>query len=179
MVTRSGWCVKDNHVQRIDVKIAWDLGFTRDAKHAYVGRLYRELKNKLGEDCGIIEEVTSACPDEYGKQLSPLFIKLPDGRVLEDLWQEYAKHKDSFWFYPKNLKHVGEMHMYCYHAQPLLPLIRVISVFTDVFYNPEKFGSTQAEGCAVLKLLDQQNKLALLYSANEFMGWYFKYGRIQ
>lgn len=88
MVTRSGWCVKDNHVQRIDVKIAWDLGFTRDAKHAYVGRLYRELKNKLGEDCGIIEEVTSACPDEYGKQLSPLFIKL----LMVECWKIYGRN---------------------------------------------------------------------------------------
>ena len=49
----------------------------------------------------------------------------------------------------------------------MLPLIRLF----DVFYNPTKPGGTQAEACAILKLLDKENNLNILSNPPLFQKW--------
>lgn len=153
------------------------LGFDRDAKNVYVTELHQELSRVLPHK--YIEEVTTASLTEYGKALSPINITFSGGESLEDVWKEIS-HKDDFIFYdkfrwPQSVRRLAFVHYYCRYAQNVLPLIRLIDVFTDVFYNPTKDGGTQAEPCAILKLLDQQNNLAIIDNLHEFVQWYEKY----
>lgn len=177
MVPRCGYYLRDDKVARKVVYIDWSLGFDRDAKNVYVAELHQELSRVLPHK--YIEEVTTASLTEYGKALSPINITFSGGESLEDVWKEIS-HKDDFIFYdkfrwPQSVRRLAFVHYYCRYAQNVLPLIRLIDVFTDVFYNPTKDGGTQAEPCAILKLLDQQNNLAIIDNLHEFVQWYEKY----
>lgn len=145
MVDRSGFYIDGDKLCRIDVKIDWNLGFDKLAK------LITALRKVCpGMD---IAEVTSASTNEYTRMLSPIFIEYKGGKSVEDYYQSINKdymalHK-SFVF----------PHFYCANAVHMLPLIRLF----DVFNNPTKPGGTQAEACAILKLLDKENNLNILF----------------
>lgn len=177
MVPRCGYYLRDGKVAREVVQIDWSLGFDREAKNIYVTELHQELSKMFPRM--YIEEVTTASLTEYGRALSPINIKFIGGESLEDVWGEIS-HKDGFILYdqfrwPQSVRHLAFAHYYCRYAQSVLPLIRLIDVFTDVFYNPTKEGGTQAEPCAILKLLDQQDNLAIIDNLHEFVQWYVKY----
>lgn len=177
MVPRCGYYTTDNAIERYVTSIEWNLGFDIKAKHAYVTELHSKLKERFPTEC--IIEVTSACADEFGRALSPIFVTFDNSESLEDAWSRLKKNKEYIGYsnfrWPNPAPHVTFVHYYCYYAQHMLPLIRLIDVFTDVFYNPSKDGSTQAEACAVLKLLDKQGKLSLLNNMKDFIEWYEEY----
>lgn len=167
MVDRSGFYINGDKICRADVKIDWNLGFDKLAKEAYVAELITALsKVCLGMD---IAEVTSASPNEYTRMLSPIFIEYRGGTSMEDYYQFINKDYmalrlgiDKSFVFP---------HFYCSNAVHMLPLIRLFDVFTDVFYNPTKPGGTQAEACAILKLLDKENNLTILSNPPLFQKW--------
>lgn len=177
MVPRCGYYLHDGKVAREVVQIDWSLGFDREAKNIYVAELHRELSKVFPHM--YIEEVTTASLTMYGRALSPINIKFNSGESLEDVWKEVS-HKDGFILYdqfrwPQSARRMAFVHYYCRYAQSVLPLLRLIDVFTDVFYNPTKDSGTQAEPCAILKLLDQQDNLAIIDNLHEFVQWYVKY----
>lgn len=173
MVLRRGYYVLNNYMTYTDVQIAWDLGFTREAKLIYVQRLHDALTGKLGKRLYL--EVTSASNMEIGRQLSPLFAHFQSGLNFEDAFSK-IRYDDVYHFehftYPLYMKHEAFLHFYCYYGRYLLPAVRLFEVFTDVFYNPSKEGWTQAEACALLKLLDMQGNLDVLEDLPKFLGWY-------
>lgn len=167
MVARSGFYIEDGNIRRCDVDIEWNLGFDRRAKEAYVAELIVELGKKLP---GLaVAEVTSASPNEYTRMLSPIFIEYKNGKSMEDTYHDINKH-----YMAHRLGISVELlflHFYCSNATHMLPMIRLFDVFADVFYNPTKPGGTQAEACAVLKLLDAENKLTILSDPPLFERW--------
>lgn len=153
----------------MDVSIPWDLGFDKKAKHAYVAALHIGLNKKMPDK--MISEVTTACPDEFGRMLSPYNI-IVNGVSLEDMWKTAKVNGYSDFYWGSGNPSVGFDHFYAYYALYLLPLIRRIDIFTDIFYNPMKAHNTQARACAVLKLLAEENKLKLLQDKSEYVRWY-------
>lgn len=173
MVKRCGFYVAEGKVNRADVEIAWDLGWTKDAKHFYVKRLHDALYEIFpGQQ---IIEVTSAS-QSYGKALSPLFVRMRNGVILEDYIQTIIQDSsqvieyDNF-IWPKSARNFAFMHLYCLHAQYLINRIRATDVFTDVFYNPEKTSGTQALVCAMMKLMDVNKEFCVLGSVVDFVNW--------
>lgn len=173
MVARSGFYTTADGIHRYDVHIEWDMGFSRDAKIIYVGRLHKLLSERLPGRT--IEEVTTASPNEIAKLLSPIYVTFDDGESLEDVWHKLKEVDGKSVQYAMFKWPIGVpwafLHYYCYYAKHMLPIIDKIDVFTDVFYNPEKGGSTQAEACAVLQLLYRRNKLGILNNMCEFVSW--------
>lgn len=155
MADRSGFYINGDKICRVDVKIDWNLGFDKLAKEAYVAELITELSKVCpGMD---IAEVTSASPNEHTRMLSPIFIEYRGGTSMEDYIALRLGIDKSFVF----------PHFYCSNAVHMLPLIRLF----DVFYNPTKPGGTQAEACAILKLLDKENNLNILSNPPLFQKW--------
>lgn len=151
MVARSGFYIDGDKLCRVDVKIDWNLGFDKLAKEAYVAEL--------------ITALSKVCPG----MLSPIFIEYKGGKSMEDYYQSINKDYmalrlgvDKSFVFP---------HFYCANAVHMLPLIRLFDIFTDVFYNPTKPGGTQAEACAILKLLDKENNLNILSNPPLFQKW--------
>lgn len=180
MVPRCGYYVEDDQVRRITKKIEWDLGFTKDAKHIYIQR----LENAIHEDFpkANVLEVTSASMHAYGRALSPIFIEFDNGESMEDAWTRLKQNGERVNYdgcvWPLPAPPVAFVHYYCKYARHMIPLIRLVDVFTDVFYNPTKPGGTQAEACAVLKLLDEQDAMKKIDSLKEFLEWYDMYVKI-
>lgn len=180
MVPRCGYYVQDNAVHRITCNIDWNLGFTKEAKHIYIRRLEEEIHKRMPGTQ--VLEVTSASEHEYGKALSPIFIKFDNGESMEDAWGRlkangvHVNYDGYQW--PLPAPSVAFVHYYCYYAEHMIPIIRLVDVFTDVFYNPSKEGGTQAEACAILKLLDQQGNLGKIERLKDFLEWYDEYVKI-
>lgn len=173
MVQRCGFFVENDRVSRTIVNIDWDLGFTREAKRQYIADIKREL-SRIHPDKRI-EDITSAS-SYWAREMSPIFMKFSNGESYEDAWARLkSAHKsvmvyDQFmWFLP--LGGYEFEHFYCYYGQYLLPKIRQVDIFVDVFYNPQKLAPTQARACAILKLLDEQGAMYVLEDTNLFVEW--------
>lgn len=146
------------------------MGFDKEAKQAYVAALHLGLHEILPDKRAV--EVTTASPDEFGRMLSPYFIQI--GSVsLEDMWPTAKVNGYADFYWGDSTNGIAYDHFYAYYASHLLPLIRCIDIFTDVFYNPVKACNTQARACAVLKLLAEENKLELLHDKPGYISWYF------
>ena len=175
MVVRSGFYIEDNKVKRLDVQIPWDQGWSKVAKIQYIQLLHAELQKYLPGK--IIEDVTSAS-SPWARELSPLYVRKPDGQILEDYIQELIHSNnpniefDGF-IWPGYAQQLAFMHLYCIYAKYLIARIRIIDVFTDVFYNPTNTGAgTQALACALMKLMDLQGKSGVVNNVVDFVTWY-------
>lgn len=173
MVTRCGYYVENGKVKSEIVEIEWNLGFDKVAKQEYVKSLHEEL-HKLLPDKRIIEVTTAAEPP--GKWLSPIYIKFLGGESLEDVWQklnkahtDYLVYDNYVWKKPFNWK--AFVHYYSLYGDVKLSTIRRYDVFTDVFHNPTKQQSTQALGCAVMRLMYELGHLDVRNSLKEFCEW--------
>lgn len=177
MTPRCGYYIEDGKVKEKTVEISWNMGFTKEAKYTYIYELHQKLHETL---TGKIVEVTSAAPQDYGRALSPIFLKYNDHESLEDYWQ-HCVYDGEYHYYgmhlPVSMKREAFIHAYCICAEYQLSVLRLISVFTDVFHNPKKKVVTQAEACAVLKLMDQRGELDCLRSVEAFLDWYEEHGR--
>lgn len=172
MVPRCGFYICDNKIKRLVVKIDWNLGFDKSAKHVYVANLYKEFMDKLGDVVPL--DVTTASIQEAGRMLSPFNIYVGD-KSLEDMWAEAkqgAVVRYGRYEWPIELKREAFAHFYCTYAKDCIPAIKVADVFTDVFYNPTKDGMTQAEPCAMLKMMEQQGELGVLDSVRGYLEWF-------
>lgn len=113
--------------------------------------------DKLAKEA-YVAEVTSASTSEYTRMLSPIFIEYKGGKSINKDYMALRLGVDKSFVFP---------HFYCANAVHMLPLIRLL----DVFYNPTKPGGTQAEACAILKLLDKENNLNILSNPPLFQKW--------
>ena len=177
MVPRCGYYVDDGKVKRVIVKIDWNLGFDKVSKQAYVKDLHEKIIQTIPGKWPL--EVTTAA-EPPGKWLSPIYIKFSSGKSMEDIWREYTQLYDEYlvydnfiWKKPLNWK--AFTHYYCVYADVRLATIRKFDIFTDVFYNPEKTGGTQALDCACLKLMDMQNNLKVRETLKSFCDWCEEY----
>lgn len=173
MVPRTAYYINDGKVDRHVEYIEWNLGFTREAKNYYVLNLLLKVSERFpGKH---IAEVTSASVEWYSRALSPIYVKGVGYKSAEDEWKAISRG-DVIEFdgikYIRELYHPAYIHFYCRRAKDLLPTISKIDMFTDVFYNPDKLGLTQAEACACLKLMNNQGNLDVLDTLVKFLKWY-------
>lgn len=172
MVTRYGVYVDGDMICRAYVDIEWNKGFDKDAKRDYVKQLHQGLRESFGE--ARIEEVTTAS-DTIGRRLSPYYIG-----DMENDWHaakqgDWIKFDNQTW--PVSMRRIAYAQMYCMRAKSLINIIRDVDVFTDIFCNPLKDGLTQAEPCAILKLLDVQGNMDIIADQFKFTAWYSKHVR--
>lgn len=174
MTPRCGYYIEDDRVKEMTVQIAWDKGFGRDAKYLYIADLHRALSEQLN---GNMLEVTTASPFTFGRALSPFYLKYDETTSLEDYWGNMGKIEYYGYTLPQGLRKEAFIHCYCIAALLEIDTIRKVDVFTDIFHNPDKKLVTQAEACAVLKLMDKRNELECLHSIASFLTWMKEHGR--
>lgn len=162
MVKRCGFLTMGANVVYKPVSIEWDLGFTREAKIEYIKRLHDELHEIYPNKR--IAEVTSASNVYETRMLSPFYVKAGN-TTLEYLWQEYGSE------YSKDEVKAVFTHLYYMCIKDNLRVIHNYDIFTDVFHKVDGDGFTQAESCAVIKLLTETGQEHILKSADSLRSW--------
>lgn len=171
MARRCGFYLADDKVRKVEVDIAWDKGFTFEAKKEYISEIYQQLE-ELGFT-GYIDVTSANRTQQRGYLLSPIFIK-QNGVPLEDVYKELtpemrtpeAKQIFFTWLYISNLEDS--------HWQ----VIMSHDVFVDVFHRPGEQHTTQAKACAVAKLMRLTDKVGMLSLDRfaEFVEYYNQIG---
>lgn len=169
MVKRCGYFVQDCKLCRKDVFIEWNKGFDKQAKHAYIEDIIRNL----GDDLGITKDVTTASPDYEARSLSPLCVKDKYGNCLEDVWNAVKEELGDLF-----INGIGDFVYLSNLSSEHVSIALSIDCYIDVFHNPDKAINTQAKWLAVLKLLYEQNRLELLDDMEGFLQWYDEYAAV-
>lgn len=167
MVSRCGFYVYGDVIVERIVKIDWDLGFDRDAKHKYIER----IKSALGSYVGTKADVTTASQDYKARRLSPIFLKCKDKDMsVEDCWQQVVKDKIP------NASEVRGLFDYVYlynFSDYEIDVAMEYDCYIDVFHNPDRgFHNTQARSLAVLRLIIETGQEQVLESLEGFLQWY-------
>ena len=165
MALRSGFYYKDG-IHRVDVDLPWKLGFDAYAKRQYIVDLHKLLGDKIP---GCIADVTTASFGEF-RALSPVLRKIGTDSV------------DAVFGMMKDVYCTDQDHVLAETLYDLLyfksfddaarSTIDKIDCFTDVFYNPSKYGAgTQALSLVRYKMLLAEGKLYLIEDAEQYYNW--------
>lgn len=168
MVQRSGFYVADGRIIQRIVRIEWDLGFDRDAKHQYIDRVI----NALGTDIAPIADVTSASYVKETQRLSPIFVRMPDGNQTVEDYLQVIKNG----VFPEIFQIPGAsdyVYLTALSEEDLKTALQY-NCYVDVFHNPTKsYGNTQALSLAVMRLICETKQFNVLdLSINDFCKWY-------
>lgn len=162
MVKRCAFYVRQCKLIQRNVSIDWNLGFDKEAKHAYI----KQMQGALSPYVRVVD-VTTASPIWEARGLSPFYVKVSEQMSVEDGWkilQQKAQGKlgsvDFDFFY---LSHLSE--------EQIQYVIRTDG-FIDVFHNPDKACNTQARSLACLQLLYLYGKTDYLKEYKWFREWY-------
>lgn len=163
MAARCFYFVEDNKIIEQWVDISWNEGFTKEAKQSYI-RQAEELA--LDKYQIVIQDVTTASPNERARMLSPYFVKCSPTETVEEAWPKFKKAAGRF---------VPGLFDFVYLSCILrdeYEYILSIDGFIDIFHNPEKKMNTQAKSLCVLQLLLKNNKTELFNDIDSFVTWY-------